>query len=467
MAKPSGGLKGNNGRASKRKLYRKLAFVLGAFGSVFLILYLIKSPEHRNIHHTIRNQLRKRLVGSPFAAVPPHDPNTVPRHHTLDNNVNANNNADDNSVLQQILRGEIHLVDISFDHELVQQSDAESHVGLTGHFCKLEWHLYKADPSALAMFHVLKDRSPDCAEPVQLDLNQVVQAAREYDATGTGAVHLLDLTAVVFHESRCGSTLVANIFAAMHPASHRVYSESGPSLAALTLICGESYERCSELAAANMLRDVIYLYSRSNDPAEKRLFLKMQSKASRHLPAFSRAYPETPRLFVYRDPVQVLQSHLKSGRNALCLHQTPPAIVQEAAARHHREVDANTHPEDYCAAHLSSITDAAVEALQDDVYAIPVNYADLPARLYEEIIPGVLNLEVGPSELHRMEQVAGQYSKGGGAAKSKSEDSEKKSATASQAVKDAAVTFLEESYEALEAEAAEAKARYALLVQEQ
>jgi hypothetical protein len=96
-----------------------------------------------------------------------------------------------------------------------------------------------------------------------------------------------------------------------------------------------------------------------------------------------------------------------------------------------------------------------------------LNYVDLPERLYEEIIPGVLHLEVGPSELHRIEQVAGQYSKGGGAngnqAGTFKSDSDAKSAAASEAVKDAAVTFLEESYEALEAEAAEAKQRYAQL----
>jgi hypothetical protein len=35
-------------------------------------------------------------------------------------------------------------------------------------------------------------------------------------------------------------------------------------------ICGESYQNCSEEMPLNMLRDVMYLYSRSNDPAEKR-----------------------------------------------------------------------------------------------------------------------------------------------------------------------------------------------------
>jgi hypothetical protein len=446
-AKDGGSLKGNNGRAKRRKLYRRIAIILCSFATVFFVMFLVKAPEDRNIHHTIRNSLRQRFGNTDTNNKAPQEvtaSGTIPRHH---------------DVLQQILRGEIHLVDISVhDPALVHQSSEHSYAGLTGHFCRLEWHVYKNNPSAVAMFHHLMAQSPDCVAPRTMDLGQVVQAARAYDLTEESVVHALELTAVVFHESRCGSTLVANMFAAMHPDQHRVYSESGPSLGALTLICGESYEHCSELAAANMLRDVIYLYSRSNDPAEKRLFIKMQSKGARHLPAFARAFPTTPRIFVYRDPVQVLQSHLKSGQNALCLHQTPPAIVEEAGRRHHQhELDKNHRPEDYCAAHLASITDAAVEALQDDPYAVPLNYVDLPERLYEEIIPGILKMPVGPSELHRIEQVAGQYSKGGHTFTS---DSDKKSATASQAVKDAAVMFLEESYEALEAESAEAKQRY-------
>jgi hypothetical protein len=463
-ASDGGSMKGNNGRASRRKLYRRLAVILGSFATVFFILYLVKSssPNDRNIHHTIRNHLRQRFGGGSTTEQAAAG-GTIPRHHSGDDS--------NNDVLQQILRGELHLVQLSDDPLQVKHSDGNSHTGLMGHFCKLEWHLYKSNPSAIAMFHHLMDKSPDCAAPRVMDLNLVLQAAREYDAgSEISVVHTLELAAVVFHESRCGSTLVANMFAAMHPDQHRVYSESPSPLQALTSICGETYERCSEEAAANMLRDVIYLYSRSNDPSEKRFFIKMQSKGSRHLPAFARAFPTTPRIFVYRDPVQVLQSHLKSGSNALCLHQTPPNIVAEAAARHERHnLDKNHNPEDYCAAHLSSITDAAVEALQDDEYGVALNYVDLPERLYEEIIPGVLQLEVGPSELHRIEQVAGQYSKGGGSgqggnpAGTFTSDSDKKSATASQAVKDAAVTFLQESYEALEAASAEAKQRYAQL----
>jgi hypothetical protein len=474
-----GSMKGNNGRAGRRKLYRRLGVILGSFGTVFFILYLVKSsspPGTRNVHHTIRNQLRQRFGGEKASS-----------------SGNTSDNKDDkDDVLQQILRGEIHLVQLSSDENTVQESDGNSHTGLTGHFCKLEWHLYKENPSSVAMFHHLMAQSPDCRAPRTMDLNVVLQAARAYDAVpeNNSIVHTLELTAVVFHESRCGSTLVANMFAAMRPDQHRVYSESPSPLQALTLICGESYQNCSEEAAANMLRDVLYLYSRSNDPSEQRFFIKMQSKGARHLPAFARAFPTTPRIFVYRDPVQVLQSHLKSGSNALCLHQTPPNIVKEAAARHQRHsVDAHHHPEDYCAAHLSSITDAALEGMQDDgtnadadadnnnKMAVPLNYADLPERLYEEIMPGILHLEVGPAELHRIRQVAGQYSKGGGSGAAKggggaggaanegtfTSDSETKSATASEAVKDAAVSFLEESYEALEEMAAQAKQRFAQL----
>jgi len=453
------GAKGNSGRAGQRRLMRRLSLILGFFGVFLMVLFFIKSPEDRNLHHTLQKKLRQRFSRG---QQPEHAIDTAQNNNVLPLDL-------DDPVLQQILMGEIHLVDITFEHNQVQESDEFQYKGLTGHFCKLEWNLYKSNPSAYSMFHHLVEHSPSCAEGrYTVDMGSVVQAARAHDqhaATSSG-MRELTFTAAVFHESRCGSTLIANMLTAMHPDHHRVYSESSPPLMALTLICGENYERCSEKAAARMLRDTVYLMSRVPAAStEERVFFKFQSKGSRHLPAFRRAFPDVHRIFVYRDPVQVLQSHLKAGRNALCLHQTPPGIVAEAASRHHRIVDAHHTPAGYCAAHLASITDAAVEALQDDMLATPLNYADLPERFYEEVLPFTLKLPVGPAELHQIEQVAAQYSKGADPKKAGAfvADSETKNEMASQDVKDAAVTFLEESYEALEAAAQDAKERNAIL----
>jgi hypothetical protein len=42
---------------------------------------------------------------------------------------------------------------------------------------------------------------------------------------------------------------------------------------------------------------------------ETRLFLKLDCWHMRDLPLFRRAFPNTPWVFLYRDPVEVLVSH--------------------------------------------------------------------------------------------------------------------------------------------------------------
>jgi len=88
-------------------------------------------------------------------------------------------------------------------------------------------------------------------------------------------------TGFVFHESRCGSTLVANILAAFNPKESRVYSESAPPSQAAQLFNMNDLENSIQL-----LRDVIYMMGRSNDPDERNLFFKIQSINSKKIHVF-------------------------------------------------------------------------------------------------------------------------------------------------------------------------------------
>jgi hypothetical protein len=88
---------------------------------------------------------------------------------------------------------------------------------------------------------------------------------------GTIEGRVLEPSAFVFHESRVGSTLIANEFAS-DPWS-MVFSESGPPVSAL-LHC----EACDRQKVIQLFRDIITLMGRS--PFHKRLFFKFQSVSS-------------------------------------------------------------------------------------------------------------------------------------------------------------------------------------------
>jgi hypothetical protein len=207
------------------------------------------------------------------------------------------------------------------------------------------------------MFRDLVSHSPDCDKHLyHVDLARVAQLAKKYDAGGDGRVQSLQLSGVVFHESRCGSTLVANALMAMNPKQNRVYSESAPPIAALRSVCGETFGRCSVEAAARILQDVMYMMGRSNDAQEKRVFFKIQSVGTRNIQVFQRAFPTTPWIFLYRDPVQVLMSQMAQGpRAANCVQsrRNPPSSIVDIVKRGGYNMKDITS-EEYCAAHLVS-----------------------------------------------------------------------------------------------------------------
>jgi len=147
-----------------------------------------------------------------------------------------------------------------------------------------------------------------------------------------------------------------------------------------------------------------------------------------------------------------MMSHLAHGiKSANCVRgrKFPGSLVEEVVRRHHEpSVDA-LGPEDYCAAHLATLTETAAESL--DEMAVPVNYERLPEALYREVFVDRLGMEIGEAAIHRLEQTAMQYSKGRGSKAGEfTGDSTEKEKMASDAVRKAAATYLQDSYDALE-----------------
>ncbi|OEU19846.1 hypothetical protein FRACYDRAFT_235907 [Fragilariopsis cylindrus CCMP1102] len=365
--------------------------------------------------------------------------------------------------IEMVLNGKLNLVKIEGTPTLSQDG---SYDGVVGSFCQVNFALHKEDPSSYPMFRFLEAASPGCQNPTKVDLKKVALLARQRDKkikagevfVGEGKeAKLLNLTAVAFHESRCGSTLVANSMIAMDPIKHRTYSESPPPVNAYT-ICGDDFDRCTQEQAASVLRDVIYLMSRTDDQREERVFFKFQSITSKKISTFQMAFPHVPWMYVYRDPVQVMMSHVKDDptiKKAICTRSrnNPPKEVHAIAKRHGRSDATKLKPAEYCAAHLAMLTESAVHSLND--MAIPVAYDQLPSMMWEKIMPKIFGRPLTQTEIENLENISKSYSKGGkrndGRKGEFKSDSEQKEKNAPQAVKDAAEVFLKESFDQLTA----------------
>lgn len=165
-----------------------------------------------------------------------------------------------------------------------------------GTFCEVDWHLHKDDPPSYAMFRSLTER---CEKKFSAPLREMAEKARAMDLSGKyPSVKSIPLKGVVFHESRCGSTLVANSLQAFAPEKTRVYSESQPPVSALKL-CSSS-RTCDEQKHIEFIKDVVFLMGRTNDKNEEFMFFKIQSIGTLNIHKFRNAFPDIPWIFVYR-----------------------------------------------------------------------------------------------------------------------------------------------------------------------
>lgn len=363
-----------------------------------------------------------------------------------------NNKLTEEEKLEMILSASVHLVDVSVRQRSFQGSDDESYGNVQGVFCTIDWASHKQNPSANAMFRELVSESNDCkSNRLVMDLKTVIDAVFEHDL-GARDVNALWPTGFVFHESRCGSTLVANSLAAFAPEQSRVYTESPPPVNVLTACRSSS---CDKNKQAALFRDVLYLMGRTNDLNEEHLFFKFQSMSSLYIDIVQLAFPDVPWVFVYRDPVQVMMSHFAFGaksKKAKCLtsRYDPFEETQSLAQRETQTKAENLSPEDFCAAYLATLCESVLREARISGTGRMINYDNLPDVLMDDILPTYflpLGTKFGEREKENIRQISEVYSKGRhGETKKWVEDSDKKEQTASQKIEQAASTYLQTSY---------------------
>ncbi|WP_137862618.1 MULTISPECIES: sulfotransferase [unclassified Sphingomonas] len=171
----------------------------------------------------------------------------------------------------------------------------------------------------------------------------------------------------IFHMSRCGSTLVSQMLGA--GPGHVSISEAAPLDAMIQCRFADAE------AHADALRGLVDAYARGAG----HLFVKLDSWHTRALPLLRRAFPETPWIFLYRDPVEVLVSQQR-----LRGVQTVPGVVPlewfglapEAAQLPERA---------FIARILERTCSAVIE--HGGGKGLLVNYAELPQAVFDRILP--------------------------------------------------------------------------------
>jgi hypothetical protein len=175
---------------------------------------------------------------------------------------------------------------------------------------------------------------------------------------------------LIFHMSRCGSTLVSQMLAAV--TRHTVLSEA-PAIRAAVQIESDAADRYRGLVAA-----MVSALGRRRSDDVGGLFVKLDAWHAMALPLFRRAFPDTPWVFLYRDPLEVMVSQIRVRGMHLVGGIVAPATFG---------IDPDgLSLDEYGARVLASICDAAAEGLALGG-GLLVNYRELPDAVFTRILP--------------------------------------------------------------------------------
>jgi len=223
--------------------------------------------------------------------------------------------------------------------------------------------------------------------------------------TGLGALLALDTepslepAGMIFHLSRCGSTLVSRLLGTLPDVV--VVAEPAP----LNALLGLDTDRVDEAALVEVVRLLLRALGRCQPGDERRLVLKCTSWNIRRRAILAAAFPQTPWVWVQRDPARVLASLLAEPPGWLGLQTAP----RRAARRF--GLDPTLVPimarAEFAARALGAMLEAAAT---DPARRLIIDHAELPTAVWTRVVAH-LGLEADAAAIQRMVEESRFYSK--------------------------------------------------------
>jgi hypothetical protein len=265
--------------------------------------------------------------------------------------------------------------------------------------------------------------------------------ARPLVRTGLEALVALDSepslapAGMIFHLSRCGSTLASRLLRAVPGVV--VLAEPAPLNALLRLDPG----LVDEATLARLVRVLVRALGRCRLGGERQLVLKCTSWNIRRRAVLAAAFPETPWIWVQREPARVLASLLAEPPGWLGL-QGRPQRTERLFGLDASAVPAMSRVE-FAARVLGAMLDAAAT---DPDLRLVIDYTDLPAAVWQRVAPH-FGLEADVAVIERMIEESRFYSKDSASRVFTGDVPERRLAT--DEMRAAAERFAEPSYRAV------------------
>lgn len=212
--------------------------------------------------------------------------------------------------------------------------------------------------------------------------------------------HGLAPTGFIFHLSRCGSTLISQMLAAL--PQNIVISEAPP---VDSIIRAQfRHPNVTDDERLLWLRWIISALGQQRHAEEKHFFVKLDSWHVLDLPLIARAFPAVPWIYVYRDPLEVLVSHVRQrGR------QMVPGLIDPVELGLDLRSVSEMNLDEYCARVLARFCEAGLQNRENGRCQF-VNYEQLP-EVFSSALLDFFGVRYNDEELERMRHVTQFHSK--------------------------------------------------------
>ena len=199
-------------------------------------------------------------------------------------------------------------------------------------------------------------------------------------------------TAFIFHISRCGSTLLSQLLS-LNP-ENIVLSE----VPLFDELLRSGHNKNNMEAVLPLLRSAIHFYAVKRATMNKRLFIKMDSWQIHFYKQFRALYPQTPFIFLYRRPDEVIRSQQKKRGM-----QSVPGVLEPEIFGFDKNEIMQQGLDEYMAKVIESYFSAFIKILQADKLSLPVNYNEGAVSILKKIA-AFSGISMTEMEIEKMEQ---------------------------------------------------------------
>lgn len=211
----------------------------------------------------------------------------------------------------------------------------------------------------------------------------------------------LEPSALIFHLSRCGSTLISRLLGTLTGAL--VLSEP----AAINSLLMRDPVDIDRSAQVELLRLLVRALGRRRFGDERHYVLKLSSWNVSRLALYRRAFPHVPVIWVQRNPVEVMASLLARAPGWLGEDRFP--LQARSIFGIDPEETAALGPEAFCARVLNQLLAAAIRHT-DPESTLYVDYTELPDAIWTRVAP-FAGMPAEATDIARMREAAQFYAK--------------------------------------------------------